>query len=496
MGISVRLSVLILGLATGLNAPPVCADADGLLGMHAVSPVSLRISSTNLAGLDTLSLNTVGLLGMDRISMIPALVTQMAIIGADAGLVQLGAVGIGTDSAGGTGPSRSSTASDPWAKLKLDDDPEHIGRRIGLGRILPDITLESGYNDNYTLENNQPIGTFYTRVMPHSSYVVADKTRKLVLDLLGDAGYFAASSKDNYIDSRWRVGFDYDPTIRIFASSFAEYQNSHDARGTGRAEGGTGVTQTSLDKWHQWGLGGNFFYGAPTARGRLEFEAGYLLKKYDTNRKFTFGRDREDVFGTARFFYRIRPKTTLVFEGDSTELDYTYDVPGTPSLDGIDTKFLTGITWQATYKTTGFAKIGYNFRTFDSDQRDIQKGLSWNVGVDWKPKSYSTVHLETSQEFIETNGTGDATNQSAVLLSWKHYWKDRFSTSLEFGYQNSTFKPDTRIDNGYQSVVQADYAFRRWLNIGASYRHQTLDSTDITFDYDQNVFEVKLDLTF
>jgi len=342
----------------------------------------------------------------------------------------------------------------------------------------------------------RPLGTFYTRVIPHSSYVISDKTRKLVLDLLIDAGYFASSSKDNYIDNRWRAGFDYDPTSRIFASAFAEYLNSHDGRGTGRAEGGAGVTQDSLDKWHQWGLGGKFVYGAPTARGRLEFEAGYLLKKYDTNREFTFARDREDVFGSARFFYRIRPKTSLVFEGQSTEYDYTRDLAGTPSLDGIGTSFLTGVTWQATYKTTGFAKIGYNFRTFDSDRRDTQKGLDWDVGVDWKPKSYSTVRLETSQSLAETNGTGDAINQSNLLLSWKHYWKDRFSTSLELGYQSSTFEPDTREDTGYQTVVGADYAFRRWLNIGADFRHQTLDSTDETFVYDQNIFELTLDLTF
>lgn len=497
MGIAKRISFLALGLATGLYASLVCADADGLLGMNAARPVSFRISAPTLTGLDTLGINTAGLLGMERVPMTPALVTHVAVIGSNAGLLALETVGMDTgDSAGSTGPSDSSGTSDPWAKLKLDDNPDHVGRKLGIGRLLPDVTIESGYNDNLVLESTQALGTFYTRVKPHTSYVVSDKTRKFVLDLLLDAGYFEASSKDNYLDHRWRAGFDYNPTSRIFASAFAEILNSHDGRGKGRAEGGIGVTQGSLDEWHQWGFGGKFAYGAPTARGRLEFEAGYLLKKYDTNRIDTFSRDREDKFGAARFFYRIRPKTSLVFEGQSTEHDYTRDVAGDPSLDGITTSFLTGITWQATYKTTGFAKIGYNFRTFDSDRRDTQTGLNWDVGVDWKPKSYSTVHLATSHALTETNGTGDAVNQSNILLSWKHDWKERFSTRLDLGYQNSTFEPDPREDNSYQMGVRADYAFRRWLDVGAGFRHQMLDSTDKLFNYDQNIIELTLDLTF
>ena len=326
--------------------------------------------------------------------------------------------------------------------------------------------------------------------------MISDKTRKLVLDFLLDAGYFEASTKDNYLDHRWRANFDYNPTSRVFASAFTEYLSSHDGRGKGRAEGGTGITQASQDEWHQWGIGGKFDYGAPTARGRLEFETGYLNKRYDTNRAFTFSRDRDDYYGAARFFYRIRPKTSLVFEGRTTAFDYTTDAAGVPSLDGIDTVLLTGVTWQATYKTTGFAKIGYNFRTFASDQRDTQSGLDWDVGVDWKPRSYSTVRLETSKSITETNGTGDAINSSNILLSWEHQWQDRFSTRLNFGYQNSTFEPATREDNTYLMGASANYAFRRWLSLGAGFRHQTSDSTDKKFGFDQNVLEMTLGLTF
>lgn len=463
MGVSRHLSLLALGLTTSLIAP-VCANE--------------------------------GMMGMEQIPMASMQVTEVTPIGTSVELIALETVGMDTGSTGSSGLDSRTGSSDPWARIKLDKNPETTGFHFGPGGLFPDISVAPGYIDNLTFENANATGSFYTTVKPHLAYVMSDKTRKLVLDYLLDAGYFESSSPDNYVDNKLRASFDYNPTSRIFASAIAEFMSSHDGRGKGRAEAGAGITQTSLDEWHQWGLGGKFAYGARTARAHLEFEADYLNKTYDTNRVFTFTRDREDYFGAARFFYRIRPKTSLVFEGRATEINYINDEVGVPSLDGINTSFLTGLTWQATYKTTGFAKIGYNFRTFDSDQRATQSGLDWEVGVDWKPRSYSTVHLETSQSIAETNGTGDAINQSNISINWQHYWRERFSTRVDLGYLTSTFDPSSREDTSYLMGIRADYAFRRWLNIGTSFRHSTIDSTDAVFGSDQNIVELNLDLIF
>ena len=106
------------------------------------------------------------------------------------------------------------------------------------------------------------------------------------------------------------------------------------------------------------------------------------------------------------------------------------------------------------------------------------------------------MRLDTSQSLAETNGTGDAIDQSNVLLNWQHYWRDRFSTRLDLGYQTSTMGPTSREDNTYLMGLRADYAFRRWMNVGAGFRHSTVDSTDDAFGSDQNIVEINLDLIF
>ena len=457
----------------------------------------LGLQLTGLTGIGSTVLNTSDLMGVEAMAINTVNLAGTGDLAVNTnGLMDLGTVGMSDAVAGLSADQGPSTTSDPWLRLKLDDNPDTVGRKIGLGRILPDVTLKLGYDDNLTLENINPIGTFYTRITPHSSYVGSTKTRKFILDYLVDAAFYEGSNKDDYLDNRLRASFEYDPTSRIFASVFGEFFDSHDGRGKGRAEGGTGITQASLDEWHQWGLGGKFTYGAQTARGRIELETEYLNKVYDTNRIFTFTRDKEELSGIGRFIYRIRPKTSLLLEGRMTEHNYMRDPIGEPSLDGNTISLLTGVTWQATYKTTGFAKLGYMFKTFASDRRKDTSAPAWEVGVDWKPKSYSTVHFATAQEFAESEGTGDSIETSSMQLSWEHIWRERFKTTLDFGYQVSTIAATSREDNGYLMAARADYAFRRWLNIGAGIRHQTLDSTDDAFGYDKNVFELTMDLVF
>ncbi|MGH8120695.1 MAG: outer membrane beta-barrel protein, partial [Gammaproteobacteria bacterium] len=323
------------------------------MDISAISHVGNRISDASVAAPYAGSMQKAGLMDLQSVSVASTLSPAPSVDTASkATYVMLAAQDtVGLES---TGLDTDTGTSDPWSKIKLDKNPDVVGRHIGPGLLLPDITVVAGYNDNLTFENNDSIGSFYTKIQPHATYTMGGKIHKFAIDYFIDAGYFEATGgKDNYFDNRLVATIDYNPTRRIFASAFAEYKDSHDGRGQSRAEAGTGTTQTSLDEWHLWGMGGEFAYGAAGARGRLEFDAGYANKRYDTNRLFTFTRDLDDYSASGRFLYRVRPKTSVLIESRATQHDYARDAAGIPSLDGMTTSFLTGVTWQATYKTTG-----------------------------------------------------------------------------------------------------------------------------------------------
>ena len=147
-------------------------------------------------------------------------------------------------------------------------------------------------------------------------------------------------------------------------------------------------------------------------------------------------------------------------------------------------------------KTTGFLKLGRVNKDFSSSRRADDQGFTWEIGVDWKPRTYSTITLKTDQDFVETNGTGNAGDRSQISLNWNHNWRARLSTNLELLYAQETYSPDPREDQYYQTAATVKYDFRRWLNLEAGYRFSNLDSTDDSFDYDQNVLEITADFTF
>ena len=386
--------------------------------------------------------------------------------------------------------------TDPSSSFSRDETFDQEGHDIGPGRLIPGMKLKLLYTDNVTRTDTGTTDSFGTVVSPRVAYIISDYTKNFIIDYTIEQGLYISSTDDNYLDHYIRSGFSYQPTARIFSEINADLKFVHDARGTGRAEAVGAVTQDSIDKWHQWGLNGRFAYGRPNAIGRLELEADYFQKRYDTNRAFTASRDRDALSGQARFNYRVRPKTFLSIEGKATDNSYKFIPAGTASLDSIDTTYLAGVRWEATFKTTGFAKIGYNFKNFESDQRNDTSGLAWEMGVDWRPKTYSTVRLETSQRFDETNGTGDAIDQTFYLVNWEHFWLPRFSTRMNAGYQNQTFDPTTREDDFYNVGISANYDFRRWLAVSASYDYSILNSNVNTFDYQENRFELTFEAEF
>lgn len=370
------------------------------------------------------------------------------------------------------------------------------GLTIGPGYLQPGVKLDTQYDDNLTYSATDKIGTFAGIITPHLSYVIPGRKLKINVESNLEAGFYEASSIDDYLDARIYGSADYQPTSRIYSQLAAEFRKSHDGRGTGRAQGGLGITQTSPDEWHRWGIGGKFGYGALTAKGRVELEGEYISKRYDNNRSLTFVRDLDELNGTARFFYRFRPKTYLLFETRASQTIYQEDAPGLPTLDSLTTRQLFGVTWLATYKTTGFLKLGRINKNYSSGQRADDQAFTWEIGVDWKPRTYSTVSLKTDQDFVETNGTGNAGDRRQVSLSWNHNWRTRLSTNLELLYGQETYAPDPRQDEFYETSAKVKYDFRRWLNLEAGYRFSNLDSTEDTFSYDQNVFEFTADFTF
>ena len=206
-------------------------------------------------------------------------------------------------------------------------------------------------------------------------------------------------------------------------------------------------------------------------------------------------RDRSDLDLRGTFFYRIGPKTELLFEYKQTEFEYDATAVGTPTLDSTNRDFLFGVTWDATFKTTGVAKFGYQEKDFDSGLRNDDDNPAWEIGVIWRPRSYSIVEIFTESRHDETNGIGDSIEVSEITASWEHQWRNHISSTAKFLYGEDDYNDAIREDDRINAGIRLNYDWRRWARISAGYLYDERDSSTSFFDYERNLFDITLNLT-
>lgn len=371
--------------------------------------------------------------------------------------------------------------------------------KIGSGYLYPDLTLTTVHDDNITRSAFNEQESFGLLVSPHLAYEIKNNKNRYFLDTRLTSMTYEGSGVDDYVDTRFQLGYEYTPTKRIFAGIHGEYFKTHDDRGSGQSEG-LGNLVTTPDKWHHYLVEGNGVYGGKKAKGRGELDIGYVSKEYDNHRFRTFVRDRDDAYANGRFYYRIMPKTSLVLEGRTTNYDYDQHAVGDPSLDSRTSRILVGATWESTFKTTGTAAIGYIDKDFNSDRRKDGDDFTWEVGVEWRPKSYSIFNFNTSRDFQETNGAGNFIKHDTIGADWSHQWhkvSPRLSSLVSVSYSEDTFDQlaSGREDDYLLVGVAVNYQMRRWLEISGGYTYDERDSTSDLLDYDRNFFELSLNVS-
>ena len=390
----------------------------------------------------------------------------------------------------------SSYAVDLAMDFAIDKESGLI--HIGPVAVHPSMKIITRHDDNIFRSDKNEVSSLMGIVSPAITFTLQDNIKKLTLDYEIEAGFYENSSQDDYVDQKLLGVFVFNPTDRIKTELQVEYLDKHDDRGTGRTEGfGAAGPDSSLDpdEWHSYGIGGLVSYGTPNATGRVEIETSYVSKEYDNNRQFTFVRDRNDFKLRGTFYYKIWPKTRLLFEIKQTVFDYEKDAIGQPSLNSTGRDYLFGVAWERTAKTTGYLKLGYEEKDFDSALRDDTSGFKWETGTRWSPRTYSTVDITSIQRQDETEGFGDSIDVAEFKVSWNHIWRGRIGSAVDIFFSESDYTSTSRVDERFMTGLKLNYDWRRWARFSAGYQYEENDSNVSTFGYQSNSFDFTVDLT-
>ncbi len=373
------------------------------------------------------------------------------------------------------------------------------GIPAGPFRVLPEVAVDMQHDNNVTQTATNEISSFATVLSPQVTLELKQSRTNVRINAGTQLGFYFDSSEDDYTDAHLSGNANLSLGSAAGLSVGAQYKLGHDPRGsTDRVSG------NSPAEWDQWGVKGLFRFGHE-ARIGIEAGLGYTAKAYDLEANAVALDDFADANVVARFFFRVLPKTRLFAEADYTATDY--DVTPTkpaegPNRDSDSLNLSVGLKWDATAKTSGSAQIGYLMEDFDAEtytdtSGNSQKiedfsGVSWKVGVDWKPLNRSVVNIATSKYNSEATGVGYNLETTNLSASWTHNWMDPLSTTLGFNFAQTDFEgdPNKREDDVLSYKIGAKYNILKWASVGANVTLANRNSSIASNDYDQTIFSL------
>lgn len=350
-------------------------------------------------------------------------------------------------------------------------------------QVIPQISTQVGYDDNiYATETAEKSSTKVI-LNPSVQFKAEQGLNEYSVNYDIVRGSYQDSSADNYTDHELSGRAYFDFNIRNRLELLAGYLKTHEERGSGLNQGTNATSNDVPIEYHVNSAQATYEFGGKEAKGRIRLVAGVQDRQYDNFRTQTESKDRQKISTSATFYYRVMPKTSLLFEVSNEDIDYDLS---TVTLDSNERKYLLGATWDATAKTSGTFKFGYAEKDFDSAAREDSDGLSWELAMRWSPKSYSVVDVATSKEAEETDGTGNYIDTTTLDLQWTHAWSDLWRTRVYYGVSNDEYVSSAREDDQLSYGVGVDYDMRRWLNFGVDYIYSERESNQANLNYEKN----------
>ena len=358
--------------------------------------------------------------------------------------------------------------------------------------ITPFLGVSLEHNDNITneRESGNKISSMLLELQP-SILVEAERGRNIYFSryTLTTGDYFG-SSDDNYLDHELALGGAWNINLRNNVSLDYELNYLHDERGSGISEGvGNSINGFNEPiEYLENQIEAKYVYGSGNARGRIEGTVAYYDKSYKNFRNVTQFRDyTENRYGAA-FYYKVAPNTSLLFNIKHDDREYDTITPGQASLDNNATYYYIGAEWNITGKTTGTAKLGLQDKDFSDNNREDFSGTSWDIGIDWSPRKYSTLRLDTLQQAKDPEQAGDYIEETSYSISWNHFWRERLSTNLSYTNSDESYVGITREDDTDIWGIAAIYDIRRWISITLGWDYSDKTSSQDNIGYEQQIW--------
>jgi len=315
---------------------------------------------------------------------------------------------------------------------------------------------------------------------------------KLDLTYKGEFAKYADQEVLNYNDQRLGSKLLLDHSLRLDSEFELGHIREHDIPDDNNV---VANLTAEPNQWQESYAKAGLSYGKASSQGQIITKLAYKQRSYTNNDQEFLDANLTELSGT--FYYRIAPKTRIPFELNINHYDYQNTTPATdPSSSAY--KLLTGVTWEASAKSTGIFQLGLLEKKYDNSLYEDTSMLLLKLDGVWKPNTYTKMvfgAIRDTQESLQANAR--AYIQNHLHTEIQHKVTPR--TAFIFGALYTLAKTDDLAaikDNRFNVRLEAKYSLLRWLNVGAGYKHIARDSDLDDLDFKSNIFMLKVEAQF
>lgn len=351
--------------------------------------------------------------------------------------------------------------------------------------FVPTLGIEESYDDNFRALSQNVDSSWITTLTPAFTLTAEDRNSAYRLSYKAvNETYHSASDASNT---------DHDAKLEGILA-FSARQRLHLEAGYKRIEdtASTAVNNEN-DKYHSSRLAGRYDFGAKSAANQLSLALSQEQLRYDNSGDINADKDRDTLAVTGTWSHAIGGSTRALLELRHSDFDYKL---ADSRRNSTNQALLAGATWEATARTTGKIRIGYEQKNFDDSRVDDLDSPMWEIGVDWAPRTYSVFSLTTRRAFDEGDDGSDAVKTTSTELQWRHEWSSRISSTLSYGFSRQVYEGQERDDDINSAGIGLTYALRRWLDISLGYRYRENDSSVESESYERNIYLLSLTGSF
>ena len=373
--------------------------------------------------------------------------------------------------------------------------PEAQGFELYEGlRLAPMLSADLLMDDNVARTHDDQIDSLVTIVSPGVLLFSKSETREYGLGYRAEAGRYLDSEEDNYVDNYLEAFIKNSLNVRNYVELSANYIDSHEARGTGFSRG-LGDLLEEPDQFKRKNVTGLYRYGADGAKGRIELLGALENTDFDTA-LFVDNRDYDTGVASGRFIYRPGAKIDYSLELRRRSVSYNNLSNEFLGLDSVENAVLFGLAWEATAKTSGSVKVGFQEKEFDEVTRSNFSSPTWDVDIFWEPKVNHTFNLSARRDIEESRGFDDFTDVRTFSLSLISEWSDKISSTARVYTQDVDYSGLERNEKDVGADFKVSLEARRWLGFALGYSTQSVESSSEQFGFDRNVLYVQSKVAF